>query len=86
MRHHAPDALEHAPELATLLILDAALRSSIASLEAAHAQPHVQALSPAAPEVVRLAAAICASAAALARLLDECESATISHIANEIPW
>jgi hypothetical protein len=86
MHHHDPDDLKHAPELATLLTLDAALRSSIAALEAAHAQPHVHAWRPAAPEPVRLAAAICASAAALARLLDEYESATVSRIVNEIPW
>ena len=86
MRHHDPDDLEHAPELAPLLILDAALRSSTASLEAAHAQLHAHAWSPAAPDVVRLAAAICASATPLGRLLDEYESATSSHIVNEIPW
>lgn len=86
MLHHDPDDLRHAPELASLLILDAALRSTLAALETAHPDSHVCAWGPAAPEATRLAAAICSSAAALARLLDEYESATVSHIVNQIPW
>lgn len=86
MRHHDPDHLDHAPQLASLCILDAALHSTIAALEAAHPQPHVHAWSPDAPEAIRLAAAICASAASLARLLNEYESATVTHIVNETPW
>jgi hypothetical protein len=86
MPDHSPADLEHAPELASLAILDTALRSSIASLEVAHAELHVRAWNPAAPEAVRLAAAICASASALRGLLEQYESLTISRIVNDIPW
>lgn len=82
----SPADLEHAPQLAALAILESALRCSIASLEAAHPELHVHAWSPNASEPVRLAAALCASATALSRLLDEYESSTISYIANDIPW
>lgn len=88
MNHSSPSPadLEHAPLLASLGILGTALRSSIASLEAAHPELHIHAWNPAAPEAIRLAAALCDSATSLCRLLDEYESLTISNIANDIPW
>jgi hypothetical protein len=82
----SPSDLQHAPQLAALFILDTALRSSVASLEAAHPELHVRAWNPDAPEEVRLAASLCASATALCRLLDDYESLTISNIANDVPW
>jgi hypothetical protein len=82
----SPSDLQHAPQLAALAILDAALRSSVASLEAAYPELHVHAWNPDAPDAVRLAASLCASATALCRLLDDYESLTISNIVNDIPW
>lgn len=83
---HCAEDLTQAPELAALAVLDSALCSSIAALEAAHHKLLARAWDPDAPSRLRLAAAISASAPTLRRLLVEYEGETLSHIVNDVSW
>lgn len=83
-----PDSgqLEREPQLAVLAALDATLVATTAALDARHAALNVGCWAPDAPDDVRLAAAIVASACALRHLVAEYDAATQIRSYGEIPF
>jgi hypothetical protein len=81
-----PGELTREPQLAILAALDATLVATTAAIDARHAALNVACWAPDAPEDIRLAAAIVASARALRQLVAEYDAATHVRSFGEIPF